>query len=101
MTNPGDQSTTTATVEIKMIVDTVSFNAEGMADICYLRTITDTADQSVLVRDVVRVTEPMAIVYGGVADAAQTVWAAAQVSHATVEYTKETFDKKSKEKLPK
>jgi hypothetical protein len=100
MTNPGDQATTTATVEIKMVVDTVSFNVDGMADICYLRTITDTADQSVLVRDVVRVTEPMAIVYGGVADAAQTVWVA-DANHATVEYTKETFDKKSKEKLPK
>ena len=95
MANPGDITTTTATVEIEMLVESVSFTAEGIADILYRRTITDTADQSVLVRDVVRETKPIHEAYGGIADSALTI-TAAEMNHGKATYTKQKFDEKSK-----
>ena len=95
MASPGDKTTTTATVEIEMLVESVSFTAGGVADILYARTITDTADQSVLVRDVVRETKPIHEAYGGITDSALTI-TAAEVNDAKATYTKEKFDEKSK-----
>lgn len=74
------------TVTIAMELQSVTVRDDAMADKLYSRTITDNDDGTVLVRDVVRVTEPVYIAY----DEIEAAVSAAKAKTAT----KETADVK-------